>query len=60
MFKMTVNGIILAILNAQYVRNLTIVFLVKMEYVPKIDIFGLKMLVKSGLEKKYSSILQYS
>ena len=26
-------------------------YVLKMEYVPKINIFGLKMMVKSGLEK---------
>ena len=33
-------------------RNLNFVYLLKMEYVPKINIFGQKMLVKSGLEKR--------
>ena len=37
--------------NAQYVKNPTMVYSVKMEYVSKTTIFGLKMMVKSGLEK---------
>ena len=39
------------ILNTQYMTNSTLVFPVKMEYVTKINIFGLKMMMKSGLEK---------
>ena len=34
-------------------RNPTMVYPVKMEYIPKITIFGLKMMVKSGLEKYF-------
>ena len=37
--------------------NSTIVYPFKMEYVSKLNIFGLKMMVKSGL-KKYFEILQ--
>ena len=32
-------------------RNPDMVYLLKMEYISKINIFGLKMMVKSGLEK---------
>ena len=32
-------------------RNPDMAYLLKMEYVPKINIFGQKMMVKSGLEK---------
>ena len=34
-------------------RNSTFVYPVKREYVHKVDIFGLKMMVKSGLEKVF-------
>ena len=37
--------------NTQYMRNPDMVYVHKMEYVSKIIIFGLKMMVKSGLEK---------
>ena len=40
-------------------RNSSIVYLVKMEYVSKTNIFGLKMMVKSGLEKKCFEIPPY-
>ena len=33
------------------------VYVLKMEYVSKINIFGLKMIVKSGLEKIYLKFL---
>ena len=33
------------------------VYVLKMEYVPKINIFGLKMMVKSGLEKIFLKFL---
>jgi hypothetical protein len=32
-------------------RNSNLVYVPKMEYVHKVNIFGLKMMVKSGLEK---------
>ena len=32
-------------------RNPDMLYVLKMEYIPKINIFGLKMMVKSGLEK---------
>ena len=38
-------------INAQYMRNPDMVYVLKMEYVSKINIFGLNMMVKSGLEK---------
>ena len=34
-------------------RNPDMVYVPKMEYVSKINIFGLNMMVKSGLKKKY-------
>ena len=37
--------------NTQYMRNPDMVYVLKMEYVSKINIFGLNMMVKSGLEK---------
>ena len=36
--------------NTKCMRNPTVDYLVKMEYVSKITIFGLKMLMKSGLK----------
>ena len=38
-------------LNTQYMTNSTLVCPVKIEYVTKNNIFGLKMMMKSGLEK---------
>jgi hypothetical protein len=38
-------------------RNPDIVYVLKMEYVSKINIFGLKMMVKSGLEKIFLKFL---
>jgi hypothetical protein len=38
-------------LNTQNMRNSNLVYVSKMEYVHKVNIFGLKMMVKSGLEK---------
>ena len=37
--------------NTQYMRNPDVVYVLKMEYVSKINIFGLKPMVKRGLEK---------
>ena len=45
------------ILNTQYMRNPDMVYVLKMEYVSKINIFGLKMMVKSGLEKIFLKFL---
>ena len=39
------------IFNAQYMTNSTLVCPVKIEYVTKNNIFDLKMMMKSGLEK---------
>ena len=33
------------VLNTQYMRNSNFVYVLKMEYVPKMNIFGLKMMV---------------
>ena len=38
-------------------RNPDLVYVLKMEYVSKINIFGLKMMVKSGLEKIFLKFL---
>ena len=38
-------------------RNPDMVYVLKIEYVPKIDIFGLKMMVKSGLERIFLKFL---
>ena len=38
-------------------RNPDMVYILKMEYVSKIIIFGLKMMVKSGLEKIFLKFL---
>ena len=43
--------------NTQYVTNPTIVNLVKMEYGWNFSISGLKMMVKSGLEKIFLKFL---
>ena len=44
-------------LNTQYLRNPDFIYVLKMEYVHKMDIFGLKMMVKSGLEKIFLKFL---
>ena len=44
-------------INTQYMRNPDMVYVLKMEYVSKINIFGLKMMVKSGLEKIFLKFL---
>ena len=38
-------------------RNPDIVYVLKMEYVSKINVFGLTMIVKSGLEKIFLKFL---
>ena len=43
--------------NTQYMRNSDMVYVLKMEYVSKINIFGLNMIVKSGLEKIFQKFL---
>ena len=40
-----------------YLTNSYNVFALKMEFVPKITIFGLKMKMKSSLEKTFSKFL---
>ena len=45
------------VLNNQYMTNSTLVCPVKIEYVMKNNIFGLKMMVKSGLEKIFLKFL---
>ena len=40
-------------LNTQYMRNPDMVYVLKMEYVYKINIFGLEMMVKSGLKNYF-------
>ena len=44
-------------LNSSYLTDSYIVFTLKMESVSKITIFGLKMMVKSGLEKIFLKFL---
>jgi hypothetical protein len=41
----------------EYLRHPDMVYVLKMEYVSKINIFGLKMMVKSGLEKIFLKFL---
>ena len=48
----------IAYFNTQYMRNPDMVYILKMEYVSKINIFGLKKMVKSGLEKIFLKFLQ--
>ena len=48
---MTLVSQVQVITSKSHMKNLTIVKLIEMEYVPKINIFGLNMKVKSGLEK---------
>ena len=38
-------------------RNSDMAYVLKMEYVPKFNIFGLKMMVKSGVEKIFFKFL---
>ena len=45
------------VFNTQYMRNPDMLYVLKMEYVSKINIFGLKMMVKSGLEKIFLKFL---
>ena len=53
---MSVGTLTLLVLNTSYLTDSYIIFTLKMESVPKNSIFGLKMMVKSGLEK---SILKF-
>ena len=50
-------GSINRIINTQYVTNPTIVYPVKMEYGWNFSISGLKMMVKSGLQKIFLKFL---
>ena len=50
------NQVEISDINTQYMRNPDMVYVLKMEYVSKINIFGLKMMVKSGLEKIFFKI----
>jgi hypothetical protein len=43
--------------NTQYMRNSNFVYVLEMEYLHKINGFGLKMMVKSGLEKNILKFL---
>ena len=43
--------------NTSYLTDSYIIFTLKMESVSKITIFGLKMMVKSGLEKIFLKFL---
>ena len=43
------------VLNTQYMTNPTTVYPFKMEYGQKFSISGLKMMVKSGLEKHFQN-----
>ena len=47
----TITGNIIEVLNTSYLTDSCIGFTHKMESVPKNTIFGLKIMVKSGLEK---------
>ena len=44
-------------INKQYMRNPDTVYVLKMEHVSKINIFGLNMMVKSGLEEIFLKFL---
>ena len=46
--------------NTQYMRNPDMVYVLKMEYVSKINIFGLNMMVKSGLEIFFCDVCTYN
>ena len=45
------------LLNTKYDTDSYFVHVLKMEYVSKINVFGLKMMVKSGLEKIFLKFL---
>ena len=46
-----ISNIEMLAFNTQYMRNPDIICVLKMEHVSKVYTFGLKMMVKSGLEK---------
>ena len=54
---MSVGTLTLLVLNTSYLTDSYIIFTLKMESVPKNSIFGLKMMVKSGLEKIFLKFL---
>ena len=54
---LTVPSIPLEVLNTSYLTDSYIVYTLKIESVPEIAIFGLKMMVKSGLEKIFLKFL---
>ena len=54
---MHLGAAIFALINTSYLTDSYIVFTLKMESVSKITIFGLKMTVKSGLEKIFLKFL---
>ena len=49
--SMTLVSQVQVLSSKSHMKNLTIVKMIKMEIVPKINIFGLSMKMKSGLEK---------
>ena len=51
------NQNITHIINTSYLTDSYVLFTLKMESVYKITIFGLKMMVKSGLEKMFLKLL---
>ena len=51
------NQVEISDINTQYMRNPDMVYVLKMEYVSEIDIFGPTMMVKSGLEKIFLKFL---
>ena len=51
------SGVLPCALNASYLTDAYIIFTLKIESVPKKTIFGLKMMVKRGLEKIFLKFL---
>ena len=51
------QGCPIQVLIAQHMRNPGMAYILKMEYVSKTNIFGIKMMVKSGLEKIFLKFL---
>ena len=45
------------VINTSYLTGSYIVFTLKMESVPEITMFGLQMMIKSGLEKIFLKLL---
>jgi hypothetical protein len=52
-----VHKLLRLLFYTQYMKNPDMVYVLKMEYVSKINIFGLKMMMKSGLEKIFLKFL---